>query len=166
MIEAVIVVSTMLVFMGLISYTRQSYGMKLDLQSQTRANTLFYSSHGCEGAKNGAEPSTGGAVPGDNPAAGPAAKTGQEGSAAASRSYNTASASLTKRASFQATWDKNAKGQNASINLQKETFSREVHAGSKVTCNEKKYDNQWTAWAKFGADFAMNLGGANSLFGK
>ena len=40
MIEAVIVISTMVVFMGLIVFTRKAYGMTLDLQQQTRSNTL------------------------------------------------------------------------------------------------------------------------------
>ncbi|MBX3225733.1 MAG: hypothetical protein KIT84_30850 [Labilithrix sp.] len=162
MIEGVIVVSTMLVFMGFINYSRQSYGMKLDLQQQTRSNTLFFASHGCEGG--GASKGAGGTVPGDNPAAGAAGKSGQDGAAAASRSYNTASASAQKTASFQATWDVNANGGDSSINLQKQTGSRQINAASKVTCNEKQYKNQWTAWAEFGMDFAMNLGGASSLF--
>lgn len=163
MIEGVIVVSTMLVFMGFINYSRQSYGMKLDLQQQTRSSSLYFASHACEGG-GGATKGAGGTVPGDNPAAGAAGKSGQEGAAAASRSYNTASATAQKTASFQATWDVNAKGGDASINLQKQTGQRSINAASKVTCNEKEYKNQWTAWAQFGMDFAMNLGGASSLF--
>ena len=158
MIEGVIVVATMLVFMGLITYSRQSYGAKLDLQMKTRANTLYFASHGCEGAADGASASASGSVPGSNDAAGPAAKSGQPDSGAANRSLNTASASANTSVSFQAVWG------NGPSDLSKHSGSRSISAASKVTCNEKKYDNQWTAWAKFGMDFAMRLGGAGDLF--
>lgn len=162
MIEGVIVVATMLVFMGLITYTRQSYGSKLDLQMQTRANTLYFASHGCEGAADGASASGSGSVPGDNPAQGPADKSNVPNKAAASRSLNTASASANGNVSFSAVWDNN--NGNGALNLGKHTGGRSISAGSKVTCNEKMYENQWLAWAQFGMDFAMKLGGAGDLF--
>jgi len=158
MIEGVIVVATMLVFMGMITYTRQSYGKKLDIQMQTRANTLYFASHGCEGAGNGASAGGGGAVPGDNPAQGPANKSDVPNKAAASRNLNTASASASENVSFQAVWG------NGPMDLQKHTGGRSISAASKVTCNEKMYENQWLAWAQFGMDFAMKLGGAGDLF--
>ncbi|MFO0736965.1 MAG: hypothetical protein U0270_13850 [Labilithrix sp.] len=162
MIEGVIVVATMLVFMGLITYTRQSYGSKLDLQMQTRANTLYFASHGCEGAGNGASAAPGGAVPGDNPAQGPANKSSLPDKAAASRNLNTASAAANGNVSFQAVWDNNnGKG---GLALGKHTGGRSISAASKVTCNEKMYENQWLAWAQFGMDFAKKLGGAGDLF--
>lgn len=158
MIEGVIVVATMLVFMGMITYTRQSYGKKLDIQTQTRANTLYFASHGCEGAGNGASASGGGAVPGDNPAQGPANKSDVPNKAAASRNLNTASASANDNVSFQAVWGNGPSG------LSKHTGGRSISAASKVTCNEKMYENQWLAWAQFGMDFASKLGGAGDLF--
>ena len=158
MIEGVIVVATMVVFMGLITYTRQSYGSKLDLQMQTRANTLYFASHGCEGAGDGASASGGGAVPGDNPAQGPANKSNVPNKAAASRNLNTASASANGNVNFRAVWG------NGPSDLQAHTGGRSISAASKVTCNEKMYENQWLAWAQFGMDFAKKLGGAGDLF--
>jgi hypothetical protein len=165
MVEGVIVVSTMLLFMGLIVWTRKSYGMKLDLQQQTRSNVLYYASHGCEGA--GATSAPGGTVDGSSPEAQNAAnKSNVPNKAAASRTYNTASATANGTSDWQTAWDVNARGgQGGEINLQKQSLSRPISAASKVTCNEKKYDNQWTAWFKFGVDFVgRGFGGVGDLF--
>ena len=67
MVEGVIVISTMLVFLGAIVYTRKSYGMKLDLQQQTRSNVLYYASHGCTGS--GGSSNAGGSVTTGSPEA-------------------------------------------------------------------------------------------------
>jgi hypothetical protein len=51
------------------------------------------------------------------------------------------------------------------MDLQKHTLTRSLSAKSKVTCNEKKYDNQWTAWMQFGIDFvSRGFGGLGDLF--
>jgi hypothetical protein len=165
MIEGVIVVTTMLVFMGLIVWTRKSYGMKLDLQQQTRSNVLYYASHGCTGANASDAPS--GTVDGSGSEAENAAqKSNVPNKAAASRTFNTASASANDTSSWQTVWDVNATGgQGSSINLQKQSLSRPISAASKVTCNEKKYDNQWLAWFQFGVDFvSRGFGGVGDLF--
>ena len=59
MVESVIVISTLLVFMGLIVFMRKSYGAKLDIQQTTRANVLYYASHGCTGDRGQASLGTG-----------------------------------------------------------------------------------------------------------
>lgn len=165
MIEGIIVVSTMLVFMGLITYTRQGYGMKMDLQQATRANTFYYASHGCEGDTSGAESEGSGPAPGNGTAENAANKSSVPNKAAASRSYNTASATSNGSTSFQYVFDANANGGNQSINYQKKQGKRTITAASKVTCNEKKYDNQWTAWFQFGVDFvSRGFGGVGDLF--
>ncbi|HVJ94735.1 MAG TPA: hypothetical protein VM580_33340 [Labilithrix sp.] len=160
MIEAVIVVSTMLVFLGLIVWTRNSYGMKLDLQQTTRSNVLFYASHGCEGA--GGSSQVGGTVDASGEDALKAAqKTDLPDKAAANRSFNTASASASGVSSWQAIWN----GGGNAMNLQKHGLSRTINATSKVVCNEKTYSSPWTAWFQFGIDFVnRGIGGARDLF--
>lgn len=165
MVEGVVVVSTMLVFMGLIVWTRKSYGMKLDLQQTTRSNVLFYASHGCTGA--GASSAPGGTVDTGSPEATNAAnKSNVANKGGASRSWNTASASANDTSSWQTVWDVNARGgQGGSINLQKQGLSRPINAASTVTCNEKKYESQWSAWFQFGIDFVgRGFGGVGDLF--
>ena len=163
MIEAIVVITTMLVFLGLIVWTRKSYGMKLDLQQTTRSNTLYFASHGCTGG--GASAGGGGSGPTSSEAEKIAGKANVPNSAAASRTWNTANATASGSSSWQAVWDTNANGQAGSIHLQKGGLSRPISAASKVTCNEKKYDNQWMAWFQFGVDFvARGMGGVGDLF--
>jgi Flp pilus assembly protein TadG len=163
MIEGVIVISTMLVFMGLIVYVRKAYGTKLDLQQTTRANVLYYASHGCTGSAGTASEGTG-SSDGSREAENVAKKTNVPNKAAASRKWNTASATGSETVSWQTVWDVNAQ-RGGAIDLQKQKLSRQINASSTVTCNEKKYDSQWKAWYQFGADFvARGFGGVGDLF--
>jgi hypothetical protein len=166
MVESIIVISTMLIFLGLIVWTRQAYGMKLDMQQRTRSDTLYYASHGCENTGGGiGRAGGGGTIPGGGgPAANAAGKSGLPDAAAVNRSWNTASGSLSGTANAQAVWDQNARGGNASISYGKLPLSASVTASSQYACNEKKYDSQLTAWFKFGVDFAKSGGGFVDLF--
>jgi hypothetical protein len=167
MVEGIIVVSTMLIFMGLIIWTRQAYGMKLDMQQRTRSDVMFYASHGCENTGGGiGRPGGGGTVPGNaGPAANAAGKTTNPDAAAVKRSWNSASATLRTTINSQATYDSNANGQNGrSIQYGKLALRTNVSADSVVTCNEKQYTSQLTAWFKFGMDFIKTGGGGADLF--
>lgn len=166
MVEGIVVISTMLIFMGLIVWTRQAYGMKLDLQQRTRSDTLYYASHGCENSGGGVgQTGGGGTVPGGaGPAANAAGKTTLPDAAAVNRSFNSASGTLSGTASWQAVWDQNAHGGNASISYGKLGLTSNVTAASAVTCNEKKYSSQLTAWFSFGVDFLKSGGGVVDLF--
>lgn len=168
MIEGVIAISTMLIFLGLIVWTRQAYGMKLDLQQKTRSDTLYYASHACEETGGGttAGQGGGGTVPGSaGPAGNTAPKTGLPDSAAVSRNWNSASGSANGTANWQAVWDTNARGgQGGSINYGKLNLVSNVSAASNCGCNEKKYGSQLTAWFQFGVDFLRTGGGVMNLF--
>ncbi len=162
MIEAVIVISTMVVFMGLIVFTRKAYGMKLDLQQQTRSNTLFYSSHGCTGVGGKTIAGTG-TIDGSPEAEAAASKSSLPDKGAATSSWNMTSATATDTAVWHTAWDVNAQNGGA-IDLQRQALNRQVHAASSVGCNEKHYDSQWSAWLKFGVDFVSSGAGAGGLF--
>lgn len=164
MVESVVVISTMLVFLGLIVWTRQAYGAKLDLQQRTRSDTLYYASHGCEGSTGGSASSgTGGTVGGDRPP-GSNASSGQPGAAALDKSWNEAKGTLQQTVELTAVVDNNATGQNASISYGRMALKSNVKASSEVTCNEKKYTNQLTAWFQFGMDMVSSGGGFGNLF--
>lgn len=167
MVEAVIVISTMLVFLGLIVWVRQAYGMKLDMQQKTRSEVLYFASHACEATGGGVgQASVGGTVPGDNPAATVAQRSGLPEAAAVNRSWNTASGSVSGTANWHAVWDENAgKGAgNAPIRFGKRALTSHVSAYSSVTCNEKRYESQILAWAQFGLRMARSGGGVMDLF--
>lgn len=167
MIEAIVVISTMLIFMGLIVWIRQAYGMKLDMQQRTRSDVLYYASHGCENTGGGiGKPGGGGTVPGTGGPAGQAAgKTNLPDSAAVSRKWNSATATLKTSVTSQATYDKNAgSSKSSSIEYGKLVLKANVSASSLITCNEKKYKSQLTAWLQFGLDFIKTGGGVVDLF--
>ncbi len=165
MIESVVVISTMLIFLGLIMWMRQAYGMKLDMQQKTRSDVLYFASHACEETGGGiGQGGAGGTVPGANPAAGAANASGLPDSPAASRSWNSASGSLSNTANGQAIWDQNANGQGGSINYGKMPLASSVKAASACTCNEKKYKSQLLAWAQFGMNMVRSGGGFVDLF--
>jgi hypothetical protein len=163
MVEGVIVMSVFVVFSGLIVYMRKAYGAKLDMQQNTRSATLYYASHGCEGDPGGANGmGTGGAVPVQGAEADAAAgKSNIPDRAAVNRSFNTASTEVTGTVSWQAVWDH---GKTGAIEYRKETLTSNIKASSSTTCNEKKYDSQWTAWFQFGVDFFKTGGGGVDLF--
>ena len=164
MIEGVIVMTTMVVFLGLIVWTRNSYAMKLDLQQSTRSSSLYYAAHGCSGDKGGATSEQTGTVPDGSPEAENVAKKSDiSGNAVASRSLNTAAAKLSGKSSWATVWDANAgKGE---IDLKKQGLNRTIDASSKVTCNEPAYDNSWKDWFTFGTRFVSGgINTAGSLF--
>lgn len=166
MIEAVIVLSTMLVFFGLILFVRKAYGAKLDLQQRTRSNVLYYASHGCTGSTGDTTSQTSENVAGDvREVDNVAAKSKEESGGAASRTWNTASATAATTVEWSTVWDVNPERKESSIDLQKQKLSRRIEAASKTTCNEKKYDSQWTAWMKFAGDFvSRGFGGVGDVF--
>ncbi len=162
MVEGVVVISTMLVFFGLIVFTRNSYAEKLDIQQGTRSDVLYYASHACEGGRpnvtTGSESEDVGGEGGAK-AEGVGSRTSEPGAAALGRSWNTASSSRDSRVNGVMTVDRNATGGGGAIQLQRAPISRSVHAESTVACNEKRYDNPWTAWVKYGVDWAKSGGG-------
>jgi Flp pilus assembly protein TadG len=163
MIEAVIVLSTMLVFLGLIMWTRNSYGMKLDMQQSTRSSSLYYAAHGCKGDRGAASSDEGGTVLDSSDEASNVAKKAKiPAAAAASRVYNTARAKLSGKSSFMAVWD--ASG-GKGLDLKKQALSRTVTAESKVTCNELSFGGGWQDWLSVGLGFITgNLSGAGGFF--
>lgn len=143
---------------------RQAYGLKLDLQQRTRSDVLYYASHGCEKSDGVGQTGEGGTVPGDNPAEGVAQRAGLRDAAAVKRNWNNASGTASGKASWHAVWDENARGQNGAIRHGRLELTSDVSAASVVTCNEKKYDSQMTAWARFAFDLLRGGGGAANLF--
>jgi len=180
MIEAVIVISTMLVFFGLIVFVKKAYSAKLDLQQQTRANVLYYASHGCPG-KGGVLEGTAQVSAGNDrisvsgsTAEGVgsphvdtvAGKSTMPSASAMGRTWNTAHAAAVTLVAWYAVWDSNAKTEKGgAIKLRPHALTKAITAFSSVSCNEKKYDDQWTAWYEFASDFlTRGFGGAGDLF--
>lgn len=152
MVEGIVVISVMLGFLGLIQWARMAYGAKLDMQQQTRSDVLYNASHACEGGADSGG-SLGGAPAGG---AGPTQGVGQS-----TTNWNVAKSSNSGSVSFSSIMDTNA-GSGA-INYGRRQLVSNISAKSTCVCNEKKYENQLTAWISFGLNFLGNAGGFASL---
>lgn len=156
MVEASFVVGVLVVFWGLMQWTRQSYSDKLDQMGTTRSNSSYYAAHDCE--KGDATAVLGGASPvgQDEPSGKVLNKGGGAGSDGASektsRGLNMATA---KKDSTTTGWTKmSEKG-----SMQTFTLSRPIHSESYMYCNEKTYDSDPVSWVKFVGRFFQTGGG-------
>lgn len=52
MVEAIVVMGTMLVFLGMNMWAYKAYGGKIDQMNSTRRDALYFASHTCESANN------------------------------------------------------------------------------------------------------------------
>jgi hypothetical protein len=142
----------MCVFIGLIMFTHRSYDAKMDKQWGTRAGSLYYASHNCEGdPPPGLIPTVDSTDTGGNQAKADqgAGHLRDSERAGLDRSWN-----LVKALPADTVVSGSAVNDRQTVLL-----SRNISAGSEVACNEKRYDNQWTAVFQFVAGFARSGGG-------
>jgi hypothetical protein len=156
MVEASFVLGVMVVFWGLLQWTRQSYADKLDQMAVTRRDASFYSAHNCEEGQ-GASSKFGGTL--DVGADDPTKKAlpnlgGAKGADGAqekvSRAQNMATASRQSKSVGFAQADLTADGTNT---LQKVRLERTIKSESHVFCNEKPYDADPVSWVSFAGRF-------------
>jgi hypothetical protein len=150
----------MLVFLGLTMWVHNSYDEKLASQTSTRAQVLFYGSHNCEeevpeemavqlGTKtsnsgSNASPEEGNPDP-EKPGVNKTPPTAEEG---LKRSWN-----------LVRTHRDTTVGGTAVQDREKVAFSVPITSNSEVACNEKRFDNDWTAVFGFIKGFLKSGGG-------
>lgn len=178
MVEGIVVMTTMLVFLGMNMWAANVYGGKLDQASSTRRDVLYYASHGCEETnrtdvdtytQSSLSGLSGAAISAENlnvPAPDGAREgigssfegtpAGQGINGAVSRSWNTASGGKGP----QEVTGSALVGDN-SIFVQKKALSVNLGTNSFSACNEKTYNNQWTAFFQFSWDFLKRGAGAD-----
>jgi len=163
LVEAAVVIPVMLVFLGLTMFVHNAYDEKLASQTSTRAQVLYYGSHNCEEeapedvatqlgtksggggvAKEGGESDQGGGSAGSNEAG----HLDGNVQAGLSKTYNVVKSHRDGTVAGTAVQDR-----------EKVSFSAPVQANSEAPCNEKRYDNSWTAVFKFIPGFLMSGGG-------
>lgn len=159
LVEAAVVLPVMMVFLGCIMFAHRSYDAKLDKQMGTRAGSLYYASHNCEGdvppdvvppVKQEADPG-GTEIPGGQ-ATNPSRLGGENGGAAAAgidKSWQLVHAAPADTPVFG----------HAVQDRQRVPLNRSIHAESEVACNEKSHPNKWLAIFEFIGDFARSGGG-------
>ncbi len=162
MVEASFVIGVMVVFWGLLTWTRQSYSDKLDHMAQTRVRAASFASNNCEQGE-GATASAQGplAVEGDPGAAKALPKLGGAGGAdganeKTSQGLNMASSTKTGTTIGMAQADLIRDGRVAPTPF---TLRRQMSTESHLYCNEKPYDSDPVSWVKFAGRFFMTGGG-------
>ena len=163
LVEAAVAIPVMLAFLGLTMFIHNSYDEKLASQTSTRAQVLYYASHNCEGGvpeemsvqlgtktsgtKTGA--TAGEADPGGgNDGEKPAQKLGGDTQSALKRGWNLANTSRSTTV-----------GGTAVQEQKKVSFSAPVSSNSEAACNEKRFDNNWTAVFGYIKGFIKSGGG-------
>ena len=156
MVEAAVVIPTLLVFLGLIMYVHNGYAAKMDKQFGTRSGTLYYASHSCEGTAPEAtvpmvdEVDPNGGDPAQAKADKAASKLDANERAGIDRSLNLVRAQPTDTSISPTRIIRDGKSS---------FLSRKIHAASEVACNEKRFDNPWTSVFQFIASYARSGGG-------
>lgn len=178
MVEGIVVMTTMLVFLGMNVWAENVYGGKLDQANSTRRDVLYYASHACE-SQNGADPDTY-TQPQLRGIAGPARAAEATGVPPPDPDLDTRAGGLNDTAvgggglngAVERSWNSASGGKGGtaitgsvlvgrnSILVSRTPLVATVTTNSYVTCNEKSYDNQWKAFFEFSWDFLKTLGGA------
>lgn len=161
MVEGIIVISVMLTFLGLITWTRHAYWTKLDLQQKTRSDALFYASSGCKNKGGGNSNSAPGGVAGATPSTGLANRMGGDAASVASQSWGKVTAIENRTVLGFYSVNPVPAG---NINYVKWPFKSDVNASSYLICNEPKYGNVLVAAIQFAIQMGRTGGGIGSLF--
>lgn len=156
MLEGIVVITTMLVFLGMIVFAGKAYGAKIDQAAQVRSDVLYYASHGCgELPENASATSTGGD---EGAAVTPDAETSEATSRAAKIGGNETSALERKWNMATSSAERTVDGE-AIVDLKKVAISTRVKTDSWVACNEKTYGDMWTGLVDFGVDWVKSGAG-------
>lgn len=167
LVEAAVAIPVMLVFLGVTKFAHDSYDEKIALQMSARSEILYNASHNCEATApasmaqqlgaNVASSGTAKEQGQDDPSGGagseldgPSSKLRDSEKQGVSRSWNLVRTSRTTET------DPNG----SAVQEQKTVkLRRTITANSAVACNEKRFDNDWTAIFGFIKGFAQSGGG-------
>ena len=163
LVEAAVVLPVMLVFLGLTMWVHNAYDEKLASQTSTRAQVLWYGSHNCEEeapeevATQLGTKTSGGGVGKESGEANQGG--GGEGTKEAGKLSGNVQAGLSKTYNVVKSHREGNVAGTAVQDRTKVSFSTPVQGNSEAPCNEKRYDNSWTAVFKFIPGFLMSGGG-------
>jgi hypothetical protein len=165
LVEAAVAIPVMLVFLGTTMFAHRSYDEKIALQMSARSEILYNASHNCAeqapsemsrqlgagAASSGTSKESGDAdtTEGNGGAVdGTSSKLPDDAQSGVSRSWNLV------KTSRQTTADGSAVQEQKTVKL-----NRTITANAEVACNEKRFDNDWTAIFGFIKGFAQSGGG-------
>lgn len=156
MVEAIVIMTTMLVFLGMNVYAQHAYGGKIDQANSTRRDALYWASHNCD-EKNEAEPDTftDSALKGNKSYSGGQSSLSFTGLIQSFKGGGGGNFDLFATAHVEKTATKIYGTAILAPNVSdahRESLSATIATPSEVGCNEKAYYNFWTQIFQFGWD--------------
>lgn len=163
MVEGIVIMTTMLVFLGMNIFAYRAYGGKMDQANSTRRDALFYASHSC-GPCNDLDPDsyTDAALKGTRCGGGGSSLSFQgiidavRGGADANFDIMATARSHKEKTQVSGTAVVNATPQRG-INMTRAVLQANIETKSAVGCNEKPYYNKWAALFQMGFDFLKGM---------
>jgi hypothetical protein len=162
MVEAIVIMTTMLVFLGMNVWAYKAYGGKIDQANSTRRDALYFASHSCEGA-NGSDPDsyTVAALKGNRNSGG-GSSLSLRGMVEAVRggggSFDLVGTARSEKGptAVSGTAIINANPQGG-IKLVKAPLTARLATASAVGCNEKPLGDKFIALLRLGKDALMSI---------
>lgn len=162
MLEAIVVITVLLVFLGMILWGQRAYATKVDQATATRSDVLYYASHACEQGPPLDDSATRPAfahVDHDTPVATGDANTAPADALAGALPAEGGPSAVTRDWNMATTSRAQVVDGNAIVNLKKQNLSTNVQTASWVACNEKDYGGNWHDIAQFVWDMKGNGAG-------
>jgi hypothetical protein len=168
MVEAAIVIPTMLVFIGLIMWVNKAYETKLDRQTATRASVLYYASKACdtketpESITKGLQTNTGS----EKEDAAPAMPDGVDANKAdqqAGKARESEQAGISRDMQMVHAKPADVTVTGTAITpleaTRRKSLSINIHAEGEVACNEKVYGGFWSGLVGMAKNMWQSGGG-------
>lgn len=168
MVEAIVIMTTMLVFLGMNMWAYAAYGGKIDQANSTRRDALYYASHQCEVCTPGepalerasyTQPQLAGTNCGGNSGGALSIARGifenaRDGNLNLNSFFGTSRS--TKSAQVFGTAVVNTTP-TTGIQMSRVPLVANVGTASLAGCNEKPYSGRWSGIFSFGLDFFKSL---------
>ncbi len=161
LVEAAVAIPVMLVFLGTTMFVHKSYDTKLAQQTGVRAEVLYNASHNCdETAPAEMSNQLGGTSSGTNKSTDQApSEDGEEATRGATKLRDSEKQGVSRSWNLVKSHRSGPVNGSAVQDRQKLTWQRTVTADGEVACNEKRFDNDWTAIFGFIKEYAQSGGG-------
>jgi hypothetical protein len=181
MVEGIVIMLSMFVMFGMNLYAVKAYGGKVDQMSSTRRDVLYFASHACDpGRQNSSDQDTytdqalaglaGAAINGESSDF-PPQDPNDPNSTTTGAQHIDSQVGGGLNASVQKDWNSASGGKSATVygqaaatdgnHLVPQKFNpaATIITNSYATCNEKRYDNDWTALLNYGWSWLQSAGG-------
>lgn len=159
MVEAIVIMGTMLVFFGMNMWAYKAYGGKIDVQNSTRRDALYFASQTCEN-RNGNDPDsyTDGQLRGTPSSGGQSSLSFRgliEAISGGGGNFDVAATARSEKA--PANVEGSALTRVGAGGVERTMLTARIGSKSAVGCNEKNYGDGVLALLRLGRDVVMGI---------